>query len=265
MCRSWAAVLALLLALCPQAFAWGREGHAVVVHLAWLDLTPVAKAHIQELLNPGESLEQFASWADDVRHQRPETSPWHFINIPITAHPSGPNDWKAYCPHDDCVVAQINRMMVRVHDRSLPRDQRREALFFLIHFVADVHQPLHAGGNDDRGGGQVPVLMNTENSNLHVFWDWGVLNEAYELKPGLRAKIRQKPGFWTRFHTKQGTPASWAWESAAQARKVAYGKLPPGRPVRITHDYVRHCAPVAEKQIRTAGIRLGRVLNRVLG
>lgn len=237
----------------------------MVVHLAWLDLTPVAKAHIRELLNPGESLEQFASWADDIRPRRLETSRWHFIDIPITARHTGPDDWKAYCPHDDCVVAQINRMMIRVRDHSLSRDQRREALFFLIHFVGDVHQPLHAGENQDRGGGRVPVVLNTQNFNLHIFWDSEVLNEAYERHPGLRAKIRKRPGFWTRFRTKQGTPASWAWESEAQARKVAYGELPAGRPARITDDYVRRSAPVAVKQIRAGGLRLGRVLNRVLG
>ena len=150
---------ALLCFLAPApALAWGPEGHEVVAHLAAMNLTPKARAQVAALLG-GEaeaSMAIAANWADEIRDARPETSPWHFVNLEndralgyIAARD---------CPRDACIVAQIDRQAAILRSNA-PAPARAEALKFLIHFVGDSQQPLHAADNHDRGGNQVQVTL----------------------------------------------------------------------------------------------------------
>jgi hypothetical protein len=139
-------------ALAPSTiFAWGNEGRQVIALIAADRLTPAAQSEVAELLggDARDSMESVSIWADYIRLTRPETAPWHYVNIEIAA-----SGYSAAidCPADNCVVAQVLKAARIVADHQLLQPVRAEALRFLIHFVGDLHQPLHCADNRDRGG-----------------------------------------------------------------------------------------------------------------
>lgn len=257
--RLLAGLLAALL-FQTAAFAWGRVGHRVVAQVATLHLSPQARAAIAQLLPPGESLESIANWADEVRPERKETSTWHYINFPISA-PAGP--WKPFCPDSGCVVQAVLDMQARLADRSQPAAARAEALKFLVHFTADLHQPLHAGDQSDRGGNDIPVVFRNRPTNLHSLWDTPLVLAALD-QPGVRARLARPAGRFERRRLQQGDPALWAWQSHDISRDAAYSPLPKARPAVIPDSYVATAAPAIELQLRRAGLRLARLLNTAL-
>jgi len=253
------AVLATLLGA-RLLFGWGIEGHRLVVRIANGMLTPAARAEIAHTLAPGESLEALASWADDIRASRKETEPWHYIDIPI--HTSG-LDMKRDCPATGCVVSKIGEFRNEWRDPRVPPAQRREALLFLIHFVGDLHQPLHCADNHDKGGNEIRVEPFGQATNLHAVWDYGLLNrmppEDQLLAAILPMLTQQHVEQWSR-----GTVEDWAGESFRAAQNVVYGALPraaPGEALRLGDAYQRTAEPVVRNQIAKAGVRLAAILN----
>jgi hypothetical protein len=136
------------------AFGWGGEGHSLIARIAWVQLTPAVQARVSGILGPNVTIQSIASWADNVRNQRRETGPWHYIDIPIDK----PHlDMARDCPKGDCVIAKIEDFQKVLKDPAAAPAQRREALLFLVHFVGDMHQPLHCSDNNDQGGNKVLV------------------------------------------------------------------------------------------------------------
>jgi hypothetical protein len=140
---------ALLCLFGMQALAWGPEGHSVVAEIAQRRLSPQAEKMVKRLLGRGHSLAAIASWPDDERSKRPETANWHFVDMPLSATTYDPQrDCKAD-PKGDCVIAALDRLH---NDLRCAKDDndKAEALKFAVHFVGDIHQPLHtvleAGG-----------------------------------------------------------------------------------------------------------------------
>src|SRR5471030_179513 len=125
----------VLLALPSPALAWGAEGHEIVAAIAAHELTPRARA--AHLLGGEAMLVLASNWADEIRDQRQGTGRWHFVDIPLAAPGYHP---RRDCPDRACVVAQIENDMRILDSRRLNDSTRAEALRFLIHFVADVHQ-----------------------------------------------------------------------------------------------------------------------------
>ncbi len=146
-------LLVLLLPLDLQA--WGREGHRLIAEIAERRLNQKALAAVAALLGPGETLQSVSAWADEVRPDRKETTTWHYINIPLTAPKA---DYRTYCPATGCVAGIIGEMESRLRNPSLSKKERYEALKFLVHFVGDLHQPLHCGDRGDRGDRTVESL-----------------------------------------------------------------------------------------------------------
>ncbi|MEO8035411.1 MAG: S1/P1 nuclease, partial [Acidobacteriota bacterium] len=140
-------------------FAWGHEGHQIVATVAAHRLNAAAAAEVGVLLD-GQSLADVAALPDTWRSNEPETSNWHFVNIPKddTAY-----DEARDCPPQasevgrDCAVAAIEHFTSVVSDATAPKATRARALTFLVHFVGDIHQPLHSANNNDLGGNKVPV------------------------------------------------------------------------------------------------------------
>lgn len=253
--------LAAALLLAPAAFGWGREGHRLAAAIAALHLSPQAQAGVARLLQPGETLESISTWADEIRPQRKETSTWHYINLPV-ASPRGP--WEPYCPDSGCVVRVVSEMQARLADPSLPSAARAEALKFLVHFTADLHQPLHAGDQADRGGNDLHVVFRNRPTNLHSLWDTPLVDAALA-QPGLRQRLTRRAARAERRRLEQGTPADWAWQAHDVSRDSAYAPLPAARPALLDDGYLRHAAPAVELQLRRAGLRLARLLNEALG
>jgi hypothetical protein len=244
------------------ALAWGPEGHSLVARIAEAQLTPAARARVTAILAPGQTLASIASWADEVRRSRPESANWHFIDIPIDQ----PHlDMSRDCAKDDCVVAKIADLRKTLLNPATPADQQREALMFLVHFIGDMHQPLHSSDNKDRGGNSVRVVFFDRQTNLHSVWDSGLLSRlapADQLFPTLSAESMRRRKKWSK-----GTVEQWADQNHRAAQKVVYGRLPKvaaGTPVPLGAEYEKVAAPLILEQLEKAGARLAAVLNETL-
>jgi hypothetical protein len=248
-----------LAAVCPSAFGWGPEGHALIARIAETQLTPKARDQIAAILGPGSTLVSIASWADEIRRSRPETGGWHYIDIPINR----PHlDMARDCPKGNCVIAKIEDFEKAVADPSTPPAARREDLMFLIHFVSDMHQPLHSSDNQDRGGNSVHVRFAGRNLNLHSLWDSALLarmgNED-QLEAAWAKDSAKHEKKWSK-----GSVEDWAEQSHKEAQKVVYRKLPAGTPPTINAAYEKAADSLIRLQIEKAGARLARVLNQTL-
>jgi hypothetical protein len=305
--------LVSVLVLARPAFPWGCEGHRVVALIALDQLNPHARRAATQLLDnrPADpALRRFCSssslpafvdlstWADDIRSQRKETSGWHFIDIPLSAKRSNTND--ACTAASGCVTVAIRRQLDVLHSPTAGNQEQAEALMFLIHFVGDLHQPLHAADNADRGGNCVAVAMfdkkpETSGSsqnyrpNLHGVWDTDLVEAvAHGREPSvfadaLRQEFARQIPRWKR---RRADIDAWAWESHNLAIKTVYGKLPgkvpvePPQPVEscadrdmgkrmydlheeINQRYLTAASPVIRSQLARAGTRLATLLNEV--
>ena len=166
--------LALVVAPAPSALAWGPQGHRVIARAAEERLTPAARAAIKELLHPGDTLPGVADWADHDGHDAvPGSAKWHFINVPISDARFDPR----LIRDDNNVVVKIKQYRKVLLDRSKPKQDRQRALLFLVHFIEDIHQPLHVGDNGDHGGNDTQIQFFGEGTNLHKLWDSDLIRQ----------------------------------------------------------------------------------------
>jgi hypothetical protein len=258
--------LTALLVTPIQARAWGYEAHRIIAEIAEQFLTPQTTHQVRELLALENitTLADVSTWADEVRLQRPETGPWHYVNIPITL-PTGAATYDAArdCPKDACVVAKIEQFERELNDRQLPERPRLESLKYIVHFVGDAHQPLHVSNNHDRGGNDDPVIFMGLPTNLHAVWDSGIImpavkgNErayALQLVQSITANQRQ--------HWSDGSLISWVNEGHEIAAHTIYGELP--HTGTLPDDYETKALPIVNEQLERAGVRLAAVLNACL-
>lgn len=256
--------LAGLLLVLPGAnktLGWGAEGHQVVANIAERHLTDAARAKALAILGSDGSLVEVATWADEIRHMRPKTAPWHFIDIPLRESAIVPD---RDCANGDCVTAAITHFIGVLQDNSSSPHDKNEALKFIVHFVGDLHQPLHCEDNNDRGGNQKKVTFFGKKSNLHSTWDTLIIQrinsdvESYadDLDGGIADSDMTQ---W-----QQGTVEDWALESHALAQNPAYRLVPRTTTPALSNTYFNSTEPVVNKQLQKAGIRLAHILNQVL-
>ncbi|KAE8423315.1 S1/P1 nuclease [Aspergillus pseudocaelatus] len=163
-------LLALLSAL--QLIAgWGDLGHRTVAYLAQKYLNDEGTHLVQNILRTdnNDDISDAAVWADRIKFRRPSTRPWHFIDAQDNAPSSCSVTYESDC-NRGCVVSAIKNMTERVNDPSLDSVQRLEALRYLIHFIGDIHQPLHDEALA-RGGNDIIVKFDHRRENLHGIWD----------------------------------------------------------------------------------------------
>jgi len=221
---SAAIALAAFIFAPSGVLGWGNEGHQVIALIAADRLTPAALAEVADLLGSDaiRGMEEASTWADYIRLSRPDTAPWHYVNIEITA-----NGFNAAtdCLADNCVVAQVQKDARIVADHQLAKPVRAEALRFLIHFVGDMHQPLHCADNHDRGGNEVRVMIGSEDTNLHAVWDTDVVaalgKDPEHVASALAAQITPaNEASWGR-----GSPVDWVNECFDIAKRAIYSRL----------------------------------------
>jgi hypothetical protein len=230
--RVLAPLLALLIVLqaTAPAWAWGRTGHRVIAKLAERHLTEQARAEIKALLEPGESLADASTWADEVRGKMRHTAPWHYVDVPLDEPRY--DDWFAA---DDArhgyIVPKIRELKVVFKDRSRPIEERREALRFLVHLVEDLHMPLHVGDNGDRGGNDTQVRFFDRGSNMHRVWDSEIIARAERNEDRWVAALVEMDTPEARRQAKGGSVEDWATESLVAARG-AYQDPATGRRIK---------------------------------
>lgn len=300
-----------LLACAPRAQAWGCKGHQTVAYLAEKHLTPEARQMVDALLrdnpidpqlkrycgNVGmDAMADASTWADDYRSLHAETGPWHFIDIPL-GEPS--KDVEHFCGAGGCVTQAIEKQLAILKDKNASGETRAMALRFVIHFVGDLHQPLHATTNDDRGGNCVAVKYLRRNPrehngnyspNLHHIWDTEIVErdmqgaDPAEYADMLEAQFADSFAGWE----KSGVQVNaWALESHARAVSTVYGALQVkvgaepdvqvktcaddnnigqrmlNKHIAVDANYQDVAAQVAEERLAQAGIRLAMILNEV--
>ena len=253
-------VLLAVFAASDVACAFGPLGHETVAEIASRQLNPRARAEVERLLGDRASnaMREVSGWADDVVHAQghKELGPLHYVNFPRdTCRYDAARD----CRDGRCAEAALVRY-ANVLATSRDDAERAEALKWVIHLVADVHQPLHAGYADDRGAVNRQVQDGRKNTNLHSLWDSGLIN-----KRGMRAVpyadfLLQKPGPKVDATWSPRAPARWLEESCeliGGARIYDVGK-------RLDGGYVHRAQPVIERRLREAGFRLAALLNATL-
>lgn len=255
----------LLVALLFPALAmgWGPEGHRIVGELAQRQLSPQARAAVADLLQgePEPTLAGVANWADTLRDADPElarrTSRWHFVNFRSTDCDYVP---ARDCPGGDCVIAAIDSQLRVLGDHTRPRQERAQALKFVVHFIGDVHQPFHAGGRDDRGGNDFQVNYHGHGSNLHATWDTLIVQHQAPSPAAYAARLSATPVAASDTRIDPGAAQRWAQEScvAIDAERL----YPPSH--TIDDAYLAAHRALAEQRLRLAGARLAVELNATL-
>ena len=249
-----ASALALLTWSTPPANGWSCKGHQTVAAIAEKHLTPEARQMVQKLLsdNPidpklrrwcGNSASDLmvdaSTWPDDVRNER-KNGPWHYIDIPRGKHKG---NLAEYCGTEGCVTRAIEEQGAILKDKSAVPLERAEAIRYLIHFVGDLHQPLHAINNADNGGNCVPVkyfrhepLVNPlhperedYSPNLHQIWDTEIVERDMEISNPLRYADELDEKFHGQTAELEAAGIhmeNWAWESHERAETTVYDALP---------------------------------------
>ncbi|MEW6542772.1 MAG: S1/P1 nuclease [Nitrospirota bacterium] len=252
-----------LLCLSPaQGWAWGDEGHRIVALVAESRLTDRARDATRALLD-GDNLITVATWADAVKGERSETASWHYTDIPKAADSYDPT---RDCPQGNCAVEQVERFRTVLDNQLRPRSERIEALKFLVHLVADLHQPLHSVDDRDRGGNEVLVTFMGQRTrpdrdrpwNLHAVWDYGLIEQVgmteTDYARHLTRWLRGQPvAEWER-----GTVLDWTLEAHRVAVAQAYA-VPADR--QLGADYLRAMRPALDTMLAKAGVRLAKMLN----
>ena len=290
--RHAALALGLTMAV-PSAQAWGDEGHQVVGAIASHYLQPAARRKAYALLAADTdrlTAHDFVgetTWADRFRDSDRNgtqlrflhTRRWHFVDIERSApdidracfgHPALPAGSAASAgPAADCVVDKIDQFAVELADAATPPAERLLALKFLLHFVGDVHQPLHSSDDHDGGGNARRVsAAGLPPGNLHAYWDTQFVRRLGADPASIAATLltRITPAQLSQWS--QGTPTDWAQESSRLARASVYATLPKpdaGGVYRLPASYVTRSGPLVGSQLSKAGVRLATLLNRQLG
>lgn len=260
------------IALVPSpALAWGKTGHRVVAAIADTQLSGLARAQVEEILGPGESLDEAANWPDEMRSApgtfwQKTATPWHYVTLNGIIYDHAP-------PEGDALEA-LGRFSKTLRDPTASRDDRQEALRFIVHLVGDLHQPLHNGKCCDRGGNDVKVTWFGKPTNLHAVWDSQLVDDEQLSFTELAAKLERHISNDDIIKWWDINPRDWISESAEvrdslypTARdlpKPAKGKKPKrGEPVLpdLSYAYVYKFTPLMERRLSQGGVRLAAYLN----
>jgi len=282
-------VLSLTVVL--SAPLWGLAGHQITALIAQRMLTSAATNQIDTLL-PQQNGELYvvADWADQVRSQPAFkwSAPLHYADTP---------DWACYytssdCDHDMCVVSAISNYTTRQSDRKLALIQRVEALKFFVHFVGDVHQPLHVGFIGNLGGNKLSGTFMGKTTNLHSLWDTAIITKVMNddfggdrdafveyLWTRINGDWKKQADQWklcTGNEETNGTvfaapfgacPEVWADESAKLACDYCYvqadGKTPITNNFNLGQSYYDRNVEIVMIQLAKAGVRMGNILNNL--
>ena len=308
-------ILLLLAAfsLAPSAWGWGCKGHQVIALIAEKDLDTHARSMAMKILagspiSPdlrrycGDSgLDPFAdssTWADDERSVKPDTGGWHYIDIPLgVSH----GDLGKYCPPSTgCVTSAITAQLAVLRNPDATPQEKADALRYIIHFVGDMHQPLHTTTNNDLGGNCVPVEFEdrapeetnvesgTYRPNLHAVWDTDIIEQFTRGETPEQVANELENKFKARIAVWKSQPVdltAWVWQSHRIAQRIAYGRLPVKVPVeksekvdscsgdnhvstrmlklheQLGSSYDTAAEEAIQEQLAKAGARLADVLN----
>jgi len=252
-------LLFLALLLGGNAHAFGSFGHQLIADLAQARLTPEAAGRVDGLLalEGITHLRDISTWADVVRDDPrfKRTAPLHYVNFPRKQCTFVmPRD----CANGVCVIGGIAAFSRVLKDPRSSEFERLIALKWLVHLVGDLHQPMHVGYADDRGGNQFQIRYQSRGNNLHWLWDTGLIEARNETRQQYLARLEALPASQARFTER--SPVEWAQESCRvlQGNPIYPEKRWIGRP------YIEQMQPLLDQRLKIAGERLAATLNELL-
>lgn len=271
-----------------HAFGWWETGHQTVARIAAAHLTPVARSRIAEILDVpdgpetvADALARASTWADETKNET-KTGEWHYIDLALQDHKS---DIPLRCKDDNCAPARIALFEVELaNPQGDYKWNQLDALRYLVHFVGDIHQPLHTISDADLGGNCELLSAPIDKAkNLHALWDGGIIGAMDEDDRALAAHLEQEiRGYDSARQAAilEGNQDDWVWESHELAMKDVYDLLHiPVEPVlfpascaeapaaltefrpEISDAYVTSMEPVVREQLIKGGLRLAKMLN----
>jgi hypothetical protein len=261
-----ASLVALVLLGTPlHALGWSEPGHAIVGAIAEERLGPAARRLVREIVGSRPLHDHgIAMWADDVRDRR--TGPWHYVNVPFSAEGYAPRD----CPPAGCAVSALEVAVARLRDAD-DSVELADSLRWLVHLVADLHQPMHAGELRDRGGNETWLRVGKRRQpvSVHRYWDAEVVEPLLAGAgpvPAARALSAAIAPADTTAWRAELAPAAWAGESHRLARAV-YGELGTfpvaGEVILLPRDHAGSQRARVTGALSKAGVRLAALLDRI--
>jgi hypothetical protein len=265
--------VATALALVPSpALAWGKTGHRVVAAIADTQLSGLARAHIREILNGGESLDEAANWPDEMRSApgafwQKTATPWHYVTLDGITYDHAPSQGDA--------LEALDRFTKTLKDPNASLADKQLALRFVVHLVGDLHQPLHVGKCCDKGGNDVKVTWFGKPTNLHAVWDSALVDDEQLSFTELAAKLERHTTDQDVIAWWDINPRDWISESAQyrdtlyptaadKPRALADKKTSKEAPVPdLSYSYVYRFTPLMEQRLSQAGVRLAAYLNAI--
>ncbi|MDC1140715.1 S1/P1 nuclease [Gammaproteobacteria bacterium] len=253
-------LLALVLMISFNANAWWDTGHEMVCSEAYNLLSPVAKKAVDPLSEAEGSFGRSCLWADWVKRERRETGNWHYINLPDDQQDVS----EARCPENGCLIQAFHDQVKILKNSQTSFLQKQEALWFIGHFVGDIHQPMHVGYPEDLGGNRHQLeLADGTKTNMHKVWD-GQIIEYVESKIGKKnfhLGVKNKIKI---FLDLEHSPEieNWAQESRdiAMSNSVGYK----GAVLKVTsNEYMETHGPIVQDRIALGAIRLSNTLNSI--
>jgi len=263
--------LLLLGVCCSSVFAWGTEGHQIVATIAQRRLTRTAQQKVATMIGD-RTFASIAMIPDTYRNydQGKWSADCHFINAPS---PAAETISMKDCP-SYCVVKSVqNYTKLMTGESNSPKVCNFSvgvepcSLVFMIHFVGDVHQPMHAGYATDRGGNSVNVKFFGKATNLHSLWDSGILDKwgkgVNNAVAFLEELATSDPALVKMFESNMD-PMSWGSESFADVKKVCYDFGSKDPVPDLGDAYYARALPIVQRRLLAAAVRLAKLVNSVL-
>lgn len=242
--------------LVNKSFGWGKTGHRIVGELAEQRLSKKSKQKIEELIGK-DSLAKVSTWPDEIRSdpKMQHTTPWHYVSIP-----NGQKYFQTQRSTEGDILKSLVHFEDVLRDAKESKENKIEAIKFLVHFIGDLHQPLHVGLADDRGGNSIRVKWFKTETNLHAVWDEDLVDfeklsfSEYAKFLGNYSKLEIEN--WSK-----GNFFDWANESM-DLRPLVYDFKTEGLP-NLSYEYNFKVKPKLEERLKQAGIRLAYCLNKI--
>lgn len=248
-----------LLFFTSQSWGWGSQGHKVVAQVAEYNLTPAAKKAVTQLLK-NQTLADVANWADVIKSESSwaHTKSWHFVDIP-----DGEDYSTADHHQNGDAIGAITEMVSVLKNPNADATSKENALKFVVHFVGDLHQPLHVGRPEDRGGNDVKVNFEGKNSNLHALWDSLMILKSPLNHVQYAAWLQNGKAFLPPYDI-PGFVFSTVISEGMDARKEIYNFAPTvNGTVRVTEAYYKRNVDLMNRQLLSGGKRLAVLLNSI--
>ncbi len=234
---------------------WGATGHRTIGAIAQEHLTKRAQKQIEKLLQ-GENLALVSTFGDDIKSdpKYKKLSPWHYVNFPFDTKYEDSEKSK-----DGDIITGIEYCITILKDKNSTKEDQAFYLKFLVHLIGDLHQPMHVGKEEDKGGNDFQVRWFNKGTNLHRVWDSDMI-ESFNMSYSELAKNEKKLSNQQIKAIQKGTVLDWTYETQELAKK-AYSSAEIGEKLGYKYSYDNF--DTVRSQLQKAGVRLAQILNDI--